>query len=210
MKNHVRSLLVVTALLVSTAAVNAQTITLVSGNGAIGTRDPNTIFSTDNGITFTNAFIPTPNPLYSSIPGANWIGVQADGNGPSNTTNIFRTSFTLSAGFTGPSLSISILADDQATVFLNGHFVGAQQFLPTINYTNPPSVFTTTNPSFFLAGQNILEIRCFNQPGAQPNPTGIDYSAVVVPEPNAFLLTGCGLAALFLTYRRRRKASIAE
>ena len=41
MKNHVRSILFVTALLVSTVIVNAQTITLVSGNGAIGTLDSN-------------------------------------------------------------------------------------------------------------------------------------------------------------------------
>lgn len=205
MKNHVRSILVVTALLVSTTGAIAQTITLVSGNGPIGTRDPNTIFSIDNGVTFTNAFIPTPNGLYSSIPGANWIGVQADGNGPSNTTNIYRTSFTLPVGFTGPSISISILADDQAVVFLNGHFVGAQSFPASPpNYNNPPSVFSTANAAQFLTGANILEIRCFNQPGVQPNPTGIDFSAVVVPEPSAFILTGTGLVGLLLTYRRRR------
>jgi hypothetical protein len=207
MNNYVRSTLFVTALLVSTAGVNAQTITLVSGNGPIGTRDPNTVFSIDNGVTFTNAYIDTPNPLYSSMPGANWISVQADGNGPDNTTNIYRASFTLSAGFTAPSLSISILADDQATIFLNGHFVGAQQFLPTVNYTNPPSVFSTINPALFLTGQNVLEIRCFNQSDVPPtNPTGIDFVATVVPEPSAFMLTGTGLAGLFLTYRRRRKA----
>ena len=208
MKNHVRSILVVTALLVSTTGINAQTITLVSGNGPIGTRDPNTVFSIDNGVTFTNAFIPTPNGLYSSIPGANWISVQADGNGPSNTTNIYRTSFTLAVGFTGPSLSITILADDQAVVFLNGHFVGAQPFPTSLpNYNNPPSVFSTSNAAQFLTGQNVLEIRCFNQSEAFPtNPTGIDFSAVVVPEPSAFILTGTGLAGLFLTYRRRRKA----
>jgi hypothetical protein len=205
MNNYVRSILVITALLISTTVANAQTITLVSGNGAIGTRDPNTIFSIDNGVTFTNAFIPTPNPLYSSIPGANWISVQADGSGPANSTNIYRTSFTLPLGFTGPSLSISILADDQAVVFLNGHFVGGQPF-PNVNpnYTNPPSAFSTTNPAFFLTGQNVLEIRSFNQPGGFTNPTGIDFSAVVVPEPSVIILTGSGLVGLFLTYRRRR------
>jgi hypothetical protein len=195
MNNYVRSILVVTALLVSTTAANAQTITLVSGNGPIGTRDP------------TNAFIPTPNSLYSSIPGAKWISVQADGAGPSNSTNLYRTTFTLPVGFTSPSLSISILADDQAVVFLNGHFVGGQPF-PNVNpnYTNPPSIFSTSNAAQFLTGQNVLEIRCFNQPGGFTNPTGIDFSAVVVPEPSVFVLTGAGLAGLFLTYRRRQKA----
>jgi len=205
--NSVRSILFVTALLVSTTGVNAQTITLVSGNGAIGTRDPNTVFSIDGGLTFTNAFIPTPNPLYSSIPGANWIGVQADGYGPDNTTNLYRTFFTLPVGFTGPSLSITILADDQASVFLNGTLIGAQTFPNAIpNYTNPPSVFSTSNAALFLAGQNVLKISCYNQNDVPPtNPTGIDFVAVVVPEPSVFILTGSGLAGLFLTYRRRRK-----
>jgi hypothetical protein len=208
MKNSVRSTLFIAALLVSTIGINAQTITLVSGNDPIGTRDPNTVFSIDNGVTFTNAFIVTPNPLYSSIPGANWISVQANGNGPDNTTNIYSTSFTLPVGFTGPSLSISILADDQATVFLNGHFVGGQPFPNTNpNYTNPPSVFSTSNAAFFLTGQNVLEITSFNQNDVPPtNPTGIDFIATVVPEPSVFMLTGTGLAGLFLTYRRRRKA----
>jgi hypothetical protein len=171
MNNYVRSILVVTALLVSTTAANAQTITLVSGNGPIGTRDPNTIFSIDNGVTFTNAFIPTPNSLYSSIPGAKWISVQADGAGPSNSTNLYRTTFTLPVGFTSPSLSISILADDQAVVFLNGHFVGGQPF-PNVNpnYTNPPSIFSTSNAAQFLTGQNVLEIRCFNQQASTSAP----------------------------------------
>ena len=151
MNAYVRSILVITALLISTAAANAQTITLVSGNGPIGTRDPNTTFSADNGATFTNAFINGPIGLYSTMPGANWIGVQADGYGPDLKTNIFRTTFTLPAGFTSPSLSISILADDQAVVFLNGFFIGAQS-LPHVNYTNPPSVFTTVNPAFFQTG----------------------------------------------------------
>jgi len=207
MNNHVRSSLFVAALLVSTTVVNAQTITLVSGNGSIGTRDPNTIFSIDNGATFTNAFIITPNVLYGSLPGANWIGVQADAAGPANSTNLYHTSFTLPLGFTSPSFSISILADDQAVVFLNGNFIGAQS-LPGghPNGTNPPSIFSTTNPALFLTGQNIIEVRCYNQPGGVTNPTGIDFVATVVPEPTVFVLTGSGLAGLFLTYRRRRKA----
>jgi hypothetical protein len=90
-------------------------------------------------------------------------------------------------------------------VFLNGHFVGAQSF-PHVNYTNPPSIFSTSNAVQFLTGQNVLEIRCFNQPGGFTNPTGIDFSAVVVPEPSVFVLTGAGLAGLFLTYRRRQRA----
>ena len=69
MNAYVRSILVITALLISTAAANAQTITLVSGNGPIGTRDPNTTFSADNGATFTNAFINGPIGLYSTMPG---------------------------------------------------------------------------------------------------------------------------------------------
>jgi hypothetical protein len=91
---------------------------------------------------------------------------------------------------------------------MNGHLVGAQAF-PTSppNYNNPPSVFSTLNPAFFLTGQNVLEIRCFNTVDAPPtNPTGLDFVATVVPEPSALILTGLGFAWLLLTYQRRRKA----
>ncbi len=149
MNAYVRSILVITALIIATTAANTRAFILVSGNGPIGTLDPNTIVSTNNGASFYSAYINSPIGLYSTMPGANWIGVQPDGYGPDLTTNIYRTTFTMPAGFTTPGLFLSILADDQAVVFLNGSFIGAQPF-PHVNYTNPPAVFIATNSAFFL------------------------------------------------------------
>jgi hypothetical protein len=96
-------------------------------------------------------------------------------------------------------------ADVGASVFLNGTLIGSQPF-PTSppNYTNPPSAFSTSNGSLLLTGQTVLTIRNYNQQDQAFNPTGIDYLAVVVPEPTPIALAFVGLAGLLLTYRGRR------
>lgn len=203
MKNSLRCILLGAFVLCAGTGLRAQTITLISGNGAIGTRDPVNLFSIDGGVTFTNAYINNQHPLYDLIPSTHWIGVQSNGYGPSNITNIYRVFFTLDAGYTDPWLSIQILADDAASVFLNGNLIGSQSSPPS-NYTNPPSVFSTSNGAYFLTGQNVLTITCYNQNDLSSNPTGIDYSATVVPEPATVVQTVCGLAGLFFLCRRRK------
>jgi hypothetical protein len=154
-----------------------QTITLSSGNGAIGSRDPANQFTLDGGVNFQDAFIIVPNPLYSIIPGTQWISSAADGNGVAFGTVRFRRSFVLPQGFHDASLSVDVHADNVASVFLNGMQIGQQPFAAILaNFQDPPSTFTATDPVLFRAGTNVLEFDITNLGGPGPS---FDYKAVV-------------------------------
>ena len=96
--------------------------------------------------------------------------------GPFNTAQRYRTQFVLPAGFSHPSLEISIHSDNVATIFLNGIQVGQQTFFETAdNFSDPPEVFTVTDQSLFQAGTNTIEFYIYNFSG----PTAFDYKALV-------------------------------
>src|SRR5688572_6263953 len=52
---------------------NQQTILLRSGDGVLENEDPNYLLSLDDGLTFQQAVIVQPDPLYSTIPGTQWV-----------------------------------------------------------------------------------------------------------------------------------------
>ena len=152
----------------------AETITIISGGGPIGTLDPVNEFTLDGGATYQPAHIVFPHPSYSVIPGTNYINKNADISGEEFTNTHYRATFQLCAGFTNPSLILNVHADNVATVFLNGVQFGQQPFAEiSENFQDPPSVFTATGP--FVAGTNTLEFDIFNFSG----PTAFDYKAVV-------------------------------
>jgi hypothetical protein len=152
----------------------AETITIISGGGPIGTLDPVNEFTLDGGATYQPAHIISPHPFYSIIPGTNYINKNPDYTGEEFANTHYRTTFQLCAGFSNASLIVNVHADNVATVFLNGVQFGQQPFAEIgENYQDPPSSFTATGP--FLAGTNTLEFDIFNFSG----PTAFDYKAVV-------------------------------
>jgi len=115
---------------------------------------------------------------------------------------LFRVAFTLPAGFSSPQLSLSVFADNVATGILNGVIFGGQPFIQDqSNFTNPPSVFTTSNPGQFQVGQNFLTVYLYNF----SDPSGLDFKATVtfVPEPSTYLLVGGTLFTGLLVLRKR-------
>jgi hypothetical protein len=183
-------------------SIFANTITIVSGNGSIGSPDPVVQVSTDSGATYNPATIITANPNYNVIPGTQWLAFNSSGFGLQNTDMLFRVPFTLPAGFSSPQLSLSVFADNVATSILNGVIFGGQPFIQdAINFTNPPSVFTTSNPGLFQVGQNFLTVYLYNF----TDPSGVDFKATItfVPEPSTFLLVGSSLlGGLFMLKKR--------
>jgi hypothetical protein len=150
------------------------TITLVSGGGAVGTADPATQMSFDGGATFQPALIIVPNSAYSVIPGTRYVSDASGGLARQRTTTLFRTTFTLPAGFQDPSITVQVHADNAVRVVLNGTQIGAQpnaEIFP--NFQNPAESYTASGP--FVAGVNTLDFFVRNFSG----PMGLDYKAVI-------------------------------
>ena len=165
-----------------------QTITLKSGTGGVeGSQDAANQFTPDGGATWQDALVICPPQPYSNIcmgvynqiPGTQWISRNYPyGQGaPEFASTLYRTTFTLPAGFKTPSLTVQVYADNVATIFLNGTQIGQQPFVeyPPNFQGGPPSSFTTTEQSLFGAGVNLLEFEIYNFCCG----TGFDYQAVV-------------------------------
>lgn len=169
--------------IVAPGAVMAQTtstITLFSGNGAIGSLDPINQASSDGGNSWQPAGIVAPSSGYNVIPGTNYIFCGNTIYDPCGASYLkitkFRTTFPLPAGFANPSITVEAHADNAATIFLNGTQIGQQPQLEIqSNFRDPTEVFTSTNASLFQPGINTLEFDLLNFSG----PAGLDYKATV-------------------------------
>ena len=95
-----------------------------------------------------------------------------------NTTSTYRATFTLPAGFVAPALQVSVMADNAATVLVNGVQFGQQpQQDLAANYATP-STFTTSaaQAAAFSAGDEHAD----DQGVRHERPvTGLDFSATV-------------------------------
>lgn len=113
-------------------------------------------------------------PLWDTIPGTQWIS--ADLNGP-NGLYVYQYCFCLDPRFKNPVLTLDVLADDYAQLFLNGNPIGA-----TPNgwaFQNPPTHIVVTNPDFFRACENCIEVHVVNSGGP---PTGLNIGGSIVAE----------------------------
>jgi hypothetical protein len=175
---------------VDLASGSPDTIHISTGGGSgapVGGCDPAITFVVQNVTTDPQpAVIANPNGTYGSLPDASWIGVtddQGSGNFASNHTTNYDTTFELPSGYTDPSLSITLLADNAATVLLNGNQVGQQTQAADPSNFQSSSTFSTPEGSFFNEGTNTLEVQVADFTG----PNGLDYSADV-----SFCSSECG------------------
>ncbi len=153
-------------------------ITLRSGNGNVGMLDPLNQFSTDGGATYQDAYIIAPYPVWSVIAGTQYLNKNPDywmagaynWYAPNSVTK-YRSSFTLPADFSAPALNGLTQVDNYVDVYLNGMFVGR-----TGGFNGPPKPFTTSNPSFFRAGTNVVE---FDVEDVGGGVGGFDYKAEI-------------------------------
>jgi hypothetical protein len=170
-----------------------QTVTLASGvDTSEGTCDeePCTIdndnfYDTCNDGCNDPAIVVTSPPEtygWDTIPDTQWISGSPDGTGfGSEVTDehyFSTTTFDLPGNAQNPSLTMSILADGGAEVFLNGNPVGSTEgdVDDSSNYQNPPTVLSTNNEEFFnIGGENSLSFIVSNV----DDPMGLDYKATI-------------------------------
>jgi hypothetical protein len=161
-----------------------QTVTMVSGNGPIGGRDPFNEFSRDGGATWQPAYIVNKHPAWANpIPGSEWISVAPDlgfSNPPLQVR--YRRFFDLPEDCGTATLRVILHVDDDAFagtgggVFLNGVLFGSTPPGPNVsNFQDPPEgPYTTVGP--FQEEGNLLEFRTSNIGGLW---SGLDYEATL-------------------------------
>ena len=166
-----------------------QTSPLISGNGLIGDLDPFNEVSVDGGVTWQPAHIVAKNSAWAIIPGTQYIFCGPTISDPCGVANLpgistlYRTTFTLPSGFSNPSLTVDVHADNAAIVYLNGVEIGrhpCHQLHPTPSctggeFSGPPDTFATSLSSLFKVGQNILSFDLWDFGGI----AGLDYEATV-------------------------------
>jgi hypothetical protein len=163
----------------------SRTITLLSGEDPLPTYTiVNGRFAGQTGEARVQGCAST---WYSDLPDAQWVSVLRHcgkthasarrAYGPGVYTD-YSVTFRLPRGFTSPSISVLVLANDAAEVILNGTSLGAQ---PTGknhwvgNAKGDPSRFTSKKASLFRSGVNTLRFRVIDI----ANDTGLDYSATI-------------------------------
>jgi len=172
------------------AAPTSITIISGGGSGGFGTPDPITTYSIPS-IGSGSAYIRLPVSSYTTIPGTRWVNTTGSGTLASDQASFqtasYTVQFTLPAGFVSPSITVEVLADNEAVVSLNGTEIGRQ---PHFVFSGPELVnfqtissFAWSTPSDFVDGVNTLSIANLDYGGSN----GVDFKTVVTydtaPEP---------------------------
>ena len=229
MKLYVRLSSLVMALVFMAINASANTITLASQAGS-ATGDTIYTSTTASG-TFayignqgTSFALTGVTPTWAgAILGSTWVGVSPTA-GPSGTINpqfgFYTFTVDLGTGLTGYSGSIGVLADDTASVSLNGTLLqgigGGGDGHCEATAINCLTVFSVALPaSAFSAGDNLLTFQVL-QAGTGPaggtgDPSGLDFEGSIsnvvteIPEPSTLMLLGTGLiCSAGVIFRRRR------
>jgi hypothetical protein len=107
------------------------------------------------------AWVILKNPAWQNpMPGSQWISSYPTAANDSNGFYCYSYCFCVKPGALPTNVYLCLRADDRADVYLNGNFIGSTPN-PSFN-TNNPTCFNITNPNFFVAGRNCLEIKVQN------------------------------------------------
>jgi hypothetical protein len=175
------------------------------------------IATTNNSGSATQAI--SSNPAWAApLSGSSWISYANTGNPstpgfivvPNGTDVTFTQIFDLTGTITGASLDV--LADDTASVWLNGMELASANLggsyptcssLPIGCLTGTMGIFTFADLQPYLVdGENTLSFDVYQEAGSS---YGLDYAGTITttPEPATLMLLVLGLFGIALKARRR-------
>jgi hypothetical protein len=217
MKNCLKLSVLAAVLVASATLASAESIQLGSyATGASSQGNSNTAmnfagFSTSpviSGGVGTSYFLDPLNVWAPAVPNSTWVGYSSSagpgGTNPATGFYTFTTNFTAltTLPYAG---SISVMADDTTSVYLNGTLIVAFGALGTDSHCAdglPTCSIVDTVPLSglsLLSGVNANQLTfVVQQAGDQAphlDPSGVDFEATLtaVPEPNTLLMLGTGL-----------------
>ena len=198
----------VTALLIGTGSASAASVDFSTGLNVTGGQDDD--WSVSGPVSAANAYVITPNPVWTANPGdgsASWIGPSEGSGNSSVAEGLYTYSRDLGLGGGSWLLSGEYTSDNVVVDIL---FNGSSIFTGDTTPADPTAQFTTavvlednvTNPVGTGSG-SLLEFVVRNDTDS-PSPSGfiVQGEAAAVPTPSA-ALAGLGLLGIVAMRRRR-------
>lgn len=158
----------------SGAAPVTQTVTILGGvideNHALGSQDPFTEASTDNGTTWNPAYLVGQHP-WGFVDGTNsWLNCGPSLSDCLGQTSLYRYRFFVPENYSSPTLDAAFIVDNLGVITLNGTEISPGQVAASWSTNGPIDV-----SSMLHSGWNELLVTLVDQGGL----AGINYRLVL-------------------------------
>lgn len=158
----------------SGAAPITQTVTILGGvidaEHQLGSQDPYTEASTDNGATWNPAYLVGQHP-WGFVEGTNsWLNCGPSLSDCLGQTSLYRYRFFVPANYSSPTLDAAFIVDNLGVITLNSHEISPGQVAGNWSTEGPIDISTMLHE-----GWNELQVTLVDQGGL----AGINYRLVL-------------------------------
>lgn len=96
-----------------------------------------------------------------AMPGTQWISSYPTAQNDRNGEYVFEACFCLKEKYGAVKMEFDLLADDSATVYVNGIYAGTTATWPQYHFQKKTHIIIN-NPQFFRPGKNCVQVHVFN------------------------------------------------